>query len=530
MIYFNRTLSTRTRLLFALLSALLLASGWIGAGGIPLFIAFLPLLFISAQYGSSWRDTLAMLGWATLTFVVWNLSTVWWVWNAAPIGTIAATIVSSWWSVVAFMLFHVVSKHAPRGVAYLLFITAWIACEYIYIEAPALSFPWLILGNGFANDTWAVQWYEYTGVLGGSLWVLLINILSFNALLTMHKRAWVVTTLLLAAPIVLSVALYVANDPDDSDQPRVTASVIQPNVPCYEKFTSDRGSQQDNLLSLLVEVPDSAHFVLMPETSLGVMVDERDMAANAMVERIADTLRARRMGGMVVCGTESLRVYGSVEGSATARYLNGTYYDLYNSSLGIDSIASQPQLHHKGKLVVGVETLPAWFRRNGLFGVDLGGMAGQLGIGETASPFTHKGVSIAPAICYEGLYGNFMGEFVRGGAQILGVVSNDGWWGNTPGHRYLFAYCRLRAIEHRRAIVRSANTGVSGFIDARGDDLSRLEWEERGVLTASLGLNDEQTIYTLYGDYIGRLSLYIALLSLLYAVAYWAKRRFYLVP
>ena len=96
-------------------------------------------------------------------------------------------------------------------------------------------------------------------------------------------------------------------------------------------------------------------------------------------------------------------------------------------------------MHHKAKLVIGVETLPAWFRSNGLFGVDLGGITGQLGIGESALPFVHNGVAVAPAICYEAMYGDFMGEFVRGGAQILGVVSNDGWWGNTPGHRYLVA-------------------------------------------------------------------------------------------
>ena len=533
MIYFNRRLSTRVRLLLALLSALLLSAGWIGAGGLPLLIAFVPLLFISAEYSGSLRDTMAMLGWAALSFVVWNVATVWWVWNAAPIGTIAATVVSSWWSLVAFMLFHVVSKRAPSAIAYMLFIVGWIACEYIYIEAPAMSFPWLVLGNGFANDVWAVQWYEYTGVLGGSLWVLIVNVLAFKSLLTMRKRTWIATTLALALPIVLSVALYMANDPSsarNAERERVKVAVVQPNVPCYEKFTSDVGTQQDNLVALLGEVSDSVDFVLMPETSLGVTIDELRRGDYDVVRRMVEQLRARRMGAMVVCGTSSLRLYGNVAGSATARYSNGLYYDLYNSSLGVDSLANVLPMHHKAKLVIGVETLPAWFRSDGLFGVDLGGITGQLGIGESALPFVHNGVAVAPAICYEAMYGDFMGEFVRGGAQILGVVSNDGWWGNTPGHRYLFAYCRLRAIEHRRAIARSANTGVSGFIDMRGEDVSRLEWEERGVLTADLPLNDEPTLYTRYGDYIGRLSLYLAILSLLYAVAYWAKRRFYLVP
>ena len=121
-----------------------------------------------------------------------------------------------------------------------------------------------------------------------------------------------------------------------------------------------------------------------------------------------------------------------------------------------------------------------------------------------------------------------MGEFAKGGAQIFGVVSNDGWWGDTPGYKYLFAYCRLRAIEHRRDIIRSANTGISGFINSRGDELQRLEWDNKGVISSELRLNDRLTFYTRYGDFLGRISLYVALLCLLYTVAIVSKKRFYL--
>jgi apolipoprotein N-acyltransferase len=187
------------------------------------------------------------------------------------------------------------------------------------------------------------------------------------------------------------------------------------------------------------------------------------------------------------------------------------------------------QLHHKGKLVVGVETIPAWLRKAGnRFAIDLGGTFGQLGIGKSCKPFEHNGKKVAPAICYEGLYSNHMAEFVRNGAEALFVVSNDGWWGNTPGHKYLFAFCRLRAIELRRDVARSANTGVSGFITMQGEDVARMEWDNRGVLTHDVRLNDKQTFYAQFGDYIGRLSLYVALLCLLYFVAYTAKKKFYL--
>lgn len=118
---------------------------------------------------------------------------------------------------------------------------------------------------------------------------------------------------------------------------------------------------------------------------------------------------------------------------------------------------------------------------------------GQLGVGEPGPAFVHNGVSVGTPICYEGLYGNFYGGFVREGARALLISSNDGWWGDTPGHKHLFSIARLRAVEHRRAIARSANTGTSGFIDTRGDVQQKLGWDRRGILTGEVELNSELT-------------------------------------
>jgi apolipoprotein N-acyltransferase len=112
----------------------------------------------------------------------------------------------------------------------------------------------------------------------------------------------------------------------------------------------------------------------------------------------------------------------------------------------------------------------------------------------------------------------------------MALISNDGWWGDTPGHRRLFDFARLRAIETRRAIARSANTGISGFISPRGETIGeRLEWDERGVLTANVELRDSVTIYTHYGDWIARIASYVAVLAVMYYVAYRVRRRNHLV-
>ena len=378
-------------------------------------------------------------------------------------------------------------------------------------------------------DTWAVQWYEYTGVLGGSLWVLLTNIVLFEAI---RAKRWVAPAVVVALPLILSLVLYSANAPKREQYTSRTAvkiASIQPNVDCYTKFLVSQQSLQTNLIKQLQEVTDEVDFILMPETSLATTVNERFIGATRIVQGISTQLKSRKSKAMVIAGTESVMAYGTRRKSDTnRRSANGSYYDIFNSSIGINSNPAELPNHNKCKLVIGVETLPAWFRAGGIFEVDLGGTAGQLGIGKSAEPFSHNGIKIAPAICYEGLYGDFMGEFVRNGAQIFSVVSNDGWWGDTPGYKYLFAYCRLRAIEHRRDVARSANTGISGFINSRGDALQTLDWDKKGVIVEQLRLNDKMTFYTRHGDYLGRLSLYVALLCLLYTVAILSKKKFYL--
>ena len=112
----------------------------------------------------------------------------------------------------------------------------------------------------------------------------------------------------------------------------------------------------------------------------------------------------------------------------------------------------------------------------------------------------------------------------------MAIVSNDGWWRDTPGYRHLFTISRLRAIEHRRAIARAANTGRSGFITPRGDVGETLGWERRGVITARVPLESRMTIYTRYGDYIARIAVFLMFLCFLYAVAYRIKRKNHLVP
>jgi len=315
-------------------------------------------------------------------------------------------------------------------------------------------------------------------------------------------------------------------------------SILQPNVDCYDKFNGRADWQEDNITDLLAQVPAGAQFILLPETAVPGHYWEPGLSEfrpadepGMFWQELTDSLRRSHPGALLVTGANTLRYYAAGVQPRTARRdgFGEGYYDVFNTAVGLDS-AGRMQLHHKGKLVIGVENTPTLlFDILQFLVIDLGGVVGQIGMGQHGTAFEHRGVKTGPAICYEGLYGDFFGDFVRRGAQFMAIISNDGWWGDTPGYKHLFTISRLRAVEHRRAIARSANTGMSGFISARGDIGQTLGWEKRGVLTAAVPLNSELTFYTRYGDYLGRISEYLMLLCVLYYIAYRAKKKNHLV-
>lgn len=518
-------MSLKIKLLCVVLSLAMLAPAWLGGSGLTLLVALVPLMMISASYSDSARDWWRMAGWAALTFVLWNAATIWWVWIATSAGPITATLFSTFWNLVGFMLYHYTSKRASKVLAYTLLATTWVATEYLYTSAEVLSFPWLTLGNGFSGDVWAVQWYSLTGVFGGSLWVVLSNIAIFEAVVNRGVWRIVRAAAVVVVPIVVSLAMYWSYEPAAES---VEVSVLQPNVDCYEeKFSGSERAQTKNIIELLAQVPSSSQVAVLPETALPERLDDDEPLEGRIIGEFASIIQREHPQTMLVTGATTIKQYDSqTKPTLTARETWGGYYDVYNSAVAVNADGEQ-NLHHKMRLVIGVEAMPFTGFLDKF--VDLGGITGQLGRNDKAAVFDKGGVKYGPAICYEGIYGDCFARFAREGAEVMLVMSNDGWWGNTPGHRRLFDYCRLRAIETRRAIARSANTGVSGFINARGDVIQSLGWEKRGVLTQSIEVREEITPYVTYGDWVGRMSLLVALLGVLYYSAYSIKRKNHLV-
>ncbi len=160
------------------------------------------------------------------------------------------------------------------------------------------------------------------------------------------------------------------------------------------------------------------------------------------------------------------------------------------------------------------------------FSINLGGTSGSLGIDNNPIAFSSetKAKRIATIICYESVFGEYLNGFVRGGAEAVFVLTNDGWWGDTSGYLQHLRLSQIRAIETERSVSRSANTGISCFINRKGEKLQATEFGKKTVIRAKVNTNNELTYYSRSGNYIGRIALFLAILGILYTIVDRLKR------
>jgi apolipoprotein N-acyltransferase len=499
----------------AIIGGLMMWASW-PMSPIPffLFVGFIPLLLAEKRIANlppERKKGWLFFGASYLFLLTWNALTTWWVCYASVAGGLFAIFANALLQSLPMLAFFHCKRRLGNFWGYVSLVVFWIAFEYLHLNWD-LSWSWLTLGNGLAYWPQLAQWYEVTGALGGSVWLLLSNILVFHWLLEENSspkiKYWISGVFVL--PLLLSVAMYFSyQTPSES----VEVVVIQPNIDPYtEKFNNSPlyiplEQQIGRMISLSEQkITPKTLWVLWPETAVDAMVAEHTIEDEPIIQQIKQQFTQKYPHIHLLTGITSYHVFPNKESAtATARYAEGVgHYDAYNTALHIKH--GQPiGIYHKSKLVPAVEQLPypAFFKFLMAFVIDLGGTSGGLGKQTEREVFTADNTSIAPVICYESVYGDFNTEFIRKGANFIGIITNDGWWNDTPGHRQHWAYASLRAIETRRDIARSANTGISGFVNGRGDRLNATQYWTQATLNGQVALNSEQTLYTKFGDYIG---------------------------
>jgi apolipoprotein N-acyltransferase len=527
----------KNNVLLSILSGLLLWVAWpptpystflLFVGLAPMLVAIENIIRSNAKSKGKKIFRVTFLG-----FFIWNTLCIFWVYNALkmvgevvalPISLIPYSLAPLLMGTACWLYFRL-RLITSRGIALAGLVCFWIAYEYLHQSWP-LAFPWMTLGNGFAVAHPWVQWYEYTGVYGGTIWIWILNILAFLIYDDFrNKKNWHLQIRLISGYIIILIlpigfSLYRYYSYKEQPNPS-NIVVVQPNIDPYTKESSMPATAQLNILTHLSDSLGQANteFFLWPETAMPDPIDEDKIRSNAYFLQ-AQHFLSKYKNGNLLTGAETFKIYNN-RATETARPYDRQgrqFFDDYNAAVNIENSANV-QFYHKSKLVPGAESLPFESELSFLKPVfeHLGGATGAYGSQKEPGVFySQSGIGVSPAICYESIWGGWIAGSVRKGSQFIAVITNDGWWENTPGKDQHLDYAKLRAIETRRWVCRSANTGISAFINQRGDVVQQTRWWVKTAIKQNINLNSDVTFYVSHGDYLAKAGSLLALLGIVF--------------
>ncbi|WP_294264678.1 apolipoprotein N-acyltransferase [uncultured Chryseobacterium sp.] len=536
--------------LLTLISAMLLSISW-PTYGVPFFIFFalVPLLMMEhgvSKFSDYNRKSWVVFGLCYLCFVIWNTVTTGWLYGSknpdgshSMMAVLFPVLVNSLLYALVFQCYHWYKNAQGTywGLAFL--IAIWMSFEKFHLGWE-LTWPWLNLGNAFSDYPKLIQWYDTLGATGGSFWILLTNVLIFYTVRIWQagrkrkdliKNTSIVATLIIF-PMIISLVKY--NSFDEKPIGSVNVLMLQPDLDPYaEKYSQDSLTIENDLLSLAERnSKGKIDYYIAPETALpgNGSISETAFEKSMIINNLKSFL-SKHPGSVFTTGISSHHFYTSENNLPKEAYqLNpGLWVERFNSAIQV--IPDQKvEVYHKGKLVPGVEIFPYMSYLKPLLGnamINLGGTVASLGTDKERTAFSNpfnKG-KIAPIICYESIYGEFTGDYVKKGANFLAIMTNDSWWGVTEGHKQLLSYARLRAIETRREIARAANSGISAHINAKGEIIEDTFYGDKTALYARVNLYDGMTFYTKAGDLLSRFSIFAFGFLLFYFLIKWFQNK-----
>jgi apolipoprotein N-acyltransferase len=483
--------------------------------GLILLIAFVPFLLIENylfenpdRYTSNTFFIIISPG-----FIIFSIMAIGWMRVASITGAVCVITGLSFLMSFVLWLAHIIRLKKGNIAGFVSLVTFWLAYEFLSLNINIVS-PWLNLGNGLSKDILFIQWYEVTGTAGGSVWILLSNLLLTMFIVTFaggkKKRvlfllAWLS---LIIIPSALSIQRYYTVKETSSKPEEVI--IVQPNIDPYtEKFVVPFENQLRKVIALAeTRVSDSTTWILTPETTVDDPVDLNNLNNNKYIRMIRDMV-VGHPAASVVTGLVTYKLYPPSPEAPTksARLVDSSanYFDHFNSALKIDT-GKAIEVYHKSKLVPGIEMQFSGGPGRLISKIlpSLGGTKWGYGIQKERLCFSNQdtGSKIAPIICYESVFGKYVTEYVNNGANALFIITNDGWWKNTNGYKQHLNYASLRAIETRRPVARAGNTGVSCLIDIRGNRRDETKWWTETVLKGTIIPEKNLTFYVRHGDYL----------------------------
>ena len=422
----------------------------------------------------------------------------------------------------------------------------WVSFDYLH-SLTEVSFPWVSLGNSQAYDLYRIQIAEYTSVYGPAMLILAFNVFAFVLLVQLASKSWrftsrpslaVVSVLLLMylLPLFYGGMVFTNRDVPRAES-NLRIGLVQPNIDPWEKWGQGRASKWEFYLAqvrLLVEkskvlAQSGADLIIWPETAIPFEI----LSPRYTSERIDFQEQLDSLGVPIFSGVPVAEVFDSASAPVTAVQIQNSnvFVDYYNSATLFVPGVGAGEIYRKVVLVPFAERVPYAETLSFLieplkWSVGISGW----GKGERQVVYrmtTRRGDALrfSGMICYESIYPDYVRMFVKSGAQLLIVITNDSWWGNTSGAYQHVAFASFRAIENRRWVVQCANGGVSAYVDPLGSMHATTEMYTPTGMQSTVAASDEMTFYAKHGDLFAQLCLFCTALFLIITVTKKFRRK-----
>ena len=341
----------------------------------------------------------------------------------------------------------------------------WVAAEYLLAHASFLTFPWTLLGYSQYLHPSLIQITSLTGVYGLSFLIVLTNALGADTFRYWRQSRGSASApaprprpLVFSAVIVLALLVstyvygrWVTSQPLPDD--RIRIAVVQGNAP---QQAMSRNAIMDRYATLTRKAAqDAPTLIVWPET--------------AVPGDVKHDITLKRQIDLLVHETEKFLLVGSSEhakfpdGKVRDRTLQGKYYN----SMFLLSPEGRIEGEYRKIILVPFgeyEPLKGIIRWPKAIAAGFGNSVP----GDTYTLFSIDGRQFGAVICWEIMFPDLFREFVKRGATVMVSATNESWFGPTAAPYQLLAMTTIRAAEHRVAIARAANTGLSAFIDPYG--------------------------------------------------------------
>jgi apolipoprotein N-acyltransferase len=497
-------------------TALAASSGLLLAATFPLinlhqvaWIALIPLLL--ALRGQSVKNGFWLGG---ITGIVFFASTVHWVTNSihyyGGIPLIPASLITL--LLCAYLaiypaLFGAAVVHIKRYRPPLFFVSApaiWTALELARTYVIS-GFPWSLLGYSQYSNLAVIQISDITGVYGISFLLVLANAAIAEFVMD-RKRYWGIIVTALMLGLVLGygfIRLKTAEGPG-----AITISVIQGNIEQDKKWDPAYQAETIGVYEKLSGEALKQHpaLVIWPETATPFYFTGDNPADRALTADLVKFVKKNKVPLLF--------------GSPTYEIKRPRVVVLHNSAFLLSAEGGILARYHKFHLVPFGEYVPL---KNVLFFVEK--MVQAIGDFEAGKDYTimtvpdgqspPREVKLSTVICYEIIFPDLVRQFVDRGAQVVTTITNDAWFGKSAAPYQHFSMAVFRAVENRVPVARAANTGVSGFIDAKGRILSASGIFTEAYLTQTLAPGSTKTFYTRYGDLFSYACVFLSMVFLI---------------